>query len=142
MIAVRVPSLMTNTEPLVDVSLIRISLPGPSIMNRGRLPAKSMYSSTTNPGGAMSLASSGFGATVGLLRTDGVANGAGSSFQFTGLRLACAWRMPPNSGGKNDRDGQNLVRHGASIITLRFTNCTTSGNCRESTKCPRSSNSK
>ena len=86
MMAVRTPSLITNTLPLPDVSLIRISLLGPSIMNRGRMPAKSMNSSTTNPGGAASEAPSGFGTTVALLRTDGVANGAGKSFQFTGLR--------------------------------------------------------
>ncbi len=67
MIAVRTPSLMTNTLPLPDVSLIRISLPGPSIMNRGRMPAKSMNSSTTNPGGAVSAAPSGFGTTVGVV---------------------------------------------------------------------------
>ena len=86
MIAVRTPSLITNTLPLPDVSLIRISLPGPSIMKRGRVPAKSMNSSTTNPGGATSAAPSGFGISPGPLRTDGVANGAGKSFQLTGLR--------------------------------------------------------
>src|SRR5688572_32548060 len=90
MIAVRTPSLITNTLPLPDVSLIRISLPGPSIMKRGRRPAKSMNSSTTNPGGAVSAAPSGRGTIVGLLRADGVANGSGRSFQFTGLRPRCA----------------------------------------------------
>src|SRR5688572_26937077 len=86
MMAVRVPSLITNTLPLPDVSLIRISLLGPSIMKRGRRPAKSMNSSTTNPGGAVRAAPSGLGISPGPLRTDGVANGAGKSFQFTGLR--------------------------------------------------------
>src|SRR5262245_613782 len=97
MIAVRTPSLITNTLPLLfaDVSLIRISLLGPSIMNRGRIPAKSMNSSTTNPGGAVTDAPSGLGTTVALLRTDGVANGAGSSFQFTGLRPRWAETVTP-----------------------------------------------
>src|SRR6187402_752648 len=91
MIAVRTPSLIANTLPLPDVSLIKISLLGPSIMKRGRMPAKSMNSSITNPGGAVSAAPSGFGTTVGLLRDDGEANGAGRSFQFTGsLRPVCA----------------------------------------------------
>ena len=92
MIAVRTPALITNTLPLPDVSLIRISLPGPSIMKRGRIPAKSMNSSTTNPGGAVSVAPSGRGTTVGLLLAAGVANGSGRSFQLTGLRPRCAER--------------------------------------------------
>src|SRR5215204_42069 len=109
MIADRTPSLITNTLPLPDVSLIRISLLGPSIMKRGRRPAKSMNSSTTNPGGAVSAAPSGLGTTVALLRTDGVANGSGRSFQFTGLRPRWA-----------DSDMAEIARRAIAIMVLRI----------------------
>ena len=61
-------------------------------MKRGRSVVNDMNSSTTNPAGTSSFAASGFGTIVALLRTDGEANGAGRSFQFTGLRPCWAWR--------------------------------------------------
>src|SRR6187402_3012937 len=97
MIGVRVPSLITNTDPCVDESDSRISLPGPSSMKRGRSVVNDMNSSTAKPAGTSSLAASGLGTTVALLRADGVANGAGSSFQFTGLRPDCAASPRPRT---------------------------------------------